>query len=135
MEGARFAFAEVRQGLLPASIAPYVVRKIGPGHARELFTSGRPFDAEEARRLGLVHHVAAPDALDAWVEMQIESFLACGPEAVARNKRLVRDMTSSLALPDLPDRIAQARASDEGQEGAAAFLEKRFPRWLDSTDS
>ena len=135
VEGARFAFAEVRLGLLPASVAPYVVRKIGPGHARELFTSGRQFDAEEARSMGLVHHVVAADQVDARVDLLAEHFLAGGPEAVARNKRLVRDMTASLALLDLPARIAEARASDEGHEGATAFLEKRFPRWLDSTDS
>jgi methylglutaconyl-CoA hydratase len=135
VEGTRFAFAEARLGLLPASIAPYVVRRIGPGHARELFTSGRPFDAEEARSLGLVHHVVAAEDLDARVETLAESFLACGPEAIARNKRLLRDMTAALALPDLPDRIAEARASDEGQEGATAFLEKRPPRWLRSGGS
>lgn len=135
VEGARFAFGEVRLGLLPATIAPYVVRAIGPGHARELFTSGRPFDAEEARSLGLVHHVVAPDALDACVARRIDDYLACGPEAVDANKRLVRDAAASLTAPDLPDRIAAARASPEGQEGIAAFLDKRTPRWLNSRES
>jgi len=121
--------------LLPATIAPYIVRAIGPGRARELFTSGRPFEAEEAERYGLVHRVAAADALDAWVGTVVENFLACGPEAVAANKRLVRDSTAALNLPDLPDRIADARTSAEGQEGIAAFLEKRAPRWLSSADS
>jgi len=133
--GTRFAFAEVRLGLLPATIAPYVVRAIGPGHARELFTSGRPFEAEEARSLGLVHRVVAPDDLDAVVAISVENFLACAPGAVAANKRLVRDLTASLALTDLPDRIAEARAGSEGQEGLAAFVEKRDPTWLRSPGS
>jgi methylglutaconyl-CoA hydratase len=135
VQGTRFAFAEVRLGLLPATIAPYVVRAIGPGHARELFTSGRPFEAEEARSLGLVHHVVAPDDLDASVTVAVSNFLACAPGAVAANKRLVRDLTASLSLTDLPDRIAEARAGSEGQEGLAAFVEKRDPAWLRSPGS
>lgn len=135
VEGTRFAFAEARLGLLPAVISPYVLRAIGPGRARELFTSGRPFEAAEAEAYGLLHHVVAADALDAWVDIMVHNFLACSPEALAANKRLVRDATASLALPDLVDRIAEARASAEGQEGIAAFLEKRTPRWLSSADS
>jgi methylglutaconyl-CoA hydratase len=135
VQGTRFAFAEVRLGLLPATIAPYVVRAIGPGHARELFTSGRPFEAEEARSLGLVHHVVAHEDLDAAVTAVVRDFLACAPGAVAANKRLVRDLTASLTLTDLPDRIAEARAGSEGQEGLAAFVEKRDPAWLRSPGS
>ena len=135
VEGARFGFSEARLGLLPAVISPYVLRAIGPGRARELFTSGRPFEADEAAAYGLVHHVVAADALDAWVEMMVHNFLACAPEAIAANKRLVRDATASRALPDLAERIAEARASAEGQEGIAAFLEKRLPRWSSSADS
>ena len=134
-ERARFAFAEVRLGILPASIAPFVLRKIGPGRARELFTSGRAFDAAEAASYGLVHHVVAEGRLDTTVDDVSRAFLTCGPEAVAANKRLVRDATAAYALPDLPDRIAAARASDEGQEGASAFLEKRLPRWSSSAGS
>ncbi|MGH2540598.1 MAG: enoyl-CoA hydratase-related protein [Actinomycetota bacterium] len=134
-EGARFAFAEVRLGILPASIAPFVLRKIGPGRARELFTTGRAFDAAEAAAYGLVHHVVPADRLDATVDDVARTFLACGPAAVAANKLLVRDATAAYALPDLPDRIAAARASDEGQEGASAFLEKRLPRWSSSEGS
>jgi len=135
VEGARFAFAEARLGLLPAVVSPYVLRAIGPGRARELFTSGRAFDAAQAASYGLVHHVVAAEALDAQVDLVVRDFLACGPEAVAANKRLVRDATASLMLPGLADRIAEARASAEGQEGIAAFLEKRPPRWLSSADS
>jgi methylglutaconyl-CoA hydratase len=134
-DDAPFAFAEVRLGLLPATIAPYVVRAIGPGRARELFTTGRRFTAHEARELGLVHHVVPADGLDDRVAAVAGDLLAGGPEAIARNKRLLRDITASFALDDLPDRIAEARASDEGQEGATAFLEKRPPAWLRSVDS
>ena len=135
VEGARFAFAEVRLGLLPAVISPYVLRAIGPGRARELFTTGRAFDAREAAAYGLVHRVVAADALDAAVAEAVEAICSCGPEAVTANKRLVRDATASLTLPDLADRIAAARTSAEGQEGLAAFLEKRPPRWSRSVDS
>jgi methylglutaconyl-CoA hydratase len=135
VEGARFGFAEVRLGLLPAVISPFVLRAVGAGRARELFTTGRTFDADEAAAYGLVHRVVAPDTIDDAVREVTDAFLLCAPQAVAANKRLVRDATASLALPDLPSRIAEARASAEGQEGIAAFLEKRPPRWLSSAGS
>lgn len=135
VEEARFGFAEVRLGLLPAVISPYVLRAVGPGRARELFTTGRVFAADEAAAYGLVHRVVTPDTIDDAVREVTDAFLLCGAEAVAANKRLVRDATASLALPDLPGRIAEARASAEGQEGIAAFLEKRPPRWLSSAGS
>jgi methylglutaconyl-CoA hydratase len=134
-EGSRFAFAEVRLGLIPAVISPYVLRAIAPGHARELFTTGRTFDAAEAAALGLVHRVAPAEGLDAAVDEVARALLACSPQAIEANKRLVRDATASLALPDLAERIAAARASAEGQEGIAAFLEKRPPAWSISAGS
>jgi methylglutaconyl-CoA hydratase len=82
-----------------------------------------------------VHRVVAPGDLDAAVTDSVREFLACAPGAVTANKRLVRDLTASIALPDLPDRIAEARAGSEGQEGLAAFVEKREPRWLSSPGS
>jgi methylglutaconyl-CoA hydratase len=100
-----------------------------------LFTSARAFDAAEALRLGLVHEVVPADGLDAATAAWVELLLAAGPEAVAECKRLVRDASASLALPDLAERIARARASDEGQEGVTAFLEKRKPRWASSAGS
>jgi methylglutaconyl-CoA hydratase len=132
---ARFAFAEVRSGLLPAVISPFVLRSIGPGRARELFTTGRTFDAGEAAAMGLVHHVVPSDALDPTVDEVARAFLDCGPRAVAENKRLVRDATASFALADLLERLGEARASDEGREGVTAFLEKRPPRWSTSAGS
>jgi methylglutaconyl-CoA hydratase len=126
---ASFGFSEVRLGLIPALISPYVLRAIGPGHARALFTSGRRFDAAEALRLGLVHGLAEPSELDGAVAAACDDMLRAGPFAVAAAKRLLREATASLALPDLPERIASLRAGREGQEGLSAFLEKRDPEW------
>jgi len=126
---ALFGLTEVRLGLIPATISPYVLRRVGPGHARALFVSGRRFGAEEAQRLGLVHRVAAPDDLDQAVSETVADMLAGGPVAIAESKRLVRDASAGLALPDLPQRLAQVRAGAEGQEGLTAFLEKRDPSW------
>ena len=128
-EGTTFAFSEVRVGLLPATISPYVLRAIGPGATRALFTTGRRFDAEEARRLGLVHEVAPGDRLDAIVGEVVDALLHAGPEAVLACKQLVRAATSALTLDDLPERIARARTGAEGREGVAAFLERRSPSW------
>ena len=126
---AMFGFSEVRLGLIPAMISPYVLRAIGPGHARALFTSGRRFGAAEARSLGLVHAVVEPDDLDAAVAEAAADMLRGGPVAIAEAKRLIRDATAPLALPDLAERLAAVRAGPEGQEGLTAFLEKRDPKW------
>lgn len=132
-DGATFAFSEVRLGLVPATISPYVLRAIGPGATRALFTTGRRFGAAEALRLGLVFEVVSEDALDAAVADVVGSFVAAGPEAVTACKRLVRDATAALALDDLPERIAAARVGEEGREGVTAFLEKRSPAWSDGS--
>jgi methylglutaconyl-CoA hydratase len=131
--GTTFGFSEVRLGLLPATISPYVLRAIGPGATRALFTTGRRFDAEEARRLGLVHQVVPEDRLDAAATEVVGELLSAGPDAVFACKRLVREATSSWTLDDLPERIALARTGEEGREGVAAFLERRSPSW--SVDS
>ena len=127
--GAVFGFTEVRVGILPAAISPYVIRAIGPRATRELFTTGRRIDAAEALALGLVHRVVAEDELDAVVDEAVATFLEAAPGAIAASKRLVRESTASLALGDLPERIASARVGDEGREGVTAFLEKRRPSW------
>jgi methylglutaconyl-CoA hydratase len=129
-EGTTFAFSEVRLGLIPATISPYVLRAIGAGATRALFTTGRRFDADEARRLALVHDVASEDLLDARVGEAVEGLLQAGPEAVLACKQLVRAATSALTLDDLPERIARARTGAEGREGVAAFLERRSPSWF-----
>jgi methylglutaconyl-CoA hydratase len=133
--GARFGFTEARLGLIPATISPYVLRKIGPGHAQALFTTAARFDAERAVRIGLVHQVVEPDRLDHAVADHVLALLECGPAAIAETKRLLRDATAHLRLPDLPERLATTRAGPEAQEGLAAFLEKRRPRWAPDSNA
>ena len=134
-DDARFSFSEVRLGLIPALISPYVLRRIGAGHTRTLFTTAATFGAHDALRYGLVHRVVTPEELDASIDDVVDGVLACAPEAIAAVKRLIRDATASVALQDLPDRIVAARTSEAGQEGMAAFLEKRAPRWSASSAS
>jgi enoyl-CoA hydratase/carnithine racemase len=133
-EGALFGFPEARLGLIPATISPYVLRAIGPGHARALFTSGRRLEAAEALRIGLVHQVVPPGELDAAVIQAVDDMLASSPVAIAEAKRLVRDATAELALPDLAVRLAAVRAAPEAQEGLAAFIAKQQPGWVVRSD-
>jgi len=133
--GAVFSLAEVKLGILPAAISPYVLRAIGPRQARDLFLTGERFDADEARRIGLVHSVAEDADLDAAVGRKIEALLTSGPEAVAAAKRLidtVAPLTIDAAFAVTSEAIAERRASEEGREGLSAFLEKRPPRWSGS---
>ncbi len=128
-EGARFAFSEVRLGIAPATIAPFVVRKIGASHARSLFLTGERFGAERAREIGLVHEVVSD--LDAATERKVEQFLKGGPEAMAAVKTMLRELEEgpAEAARMMARRIAELRTSGEGQEGLGAFLEKREPDW------
>ena len=122
----------MRLGISPATIAPYVVAKMGASGARNLFLSGEPFDAARASELGLVHQVVPAPDLDAAVEQKLARLLRAGPQAAIETKALVRSMT---ALADEGRReqtaslIARLRVSEEGQEGLGAFLEKRQPGW------
>jgi methylglutaconyl-CoA hydratase len=134
--GARFAFSEVRLGIVPAVISPYVVRRIGAGNARRLFLTGERFDAERAVAMGLASEVVEPDELDAAVDRLVADVLLGSPDAQRRIKRLleaveVGSLEDACALT--PDHIADARASEEGQEGLRAYLEKRRPRWVPTT--
>jgi methylglutaconyl-CoA hydratase len=122
-ESALFAFSEVRLGLVPATISPFVVEKIGRGHARALYATGETFDAQRALRIGLVHEVAPATQLDEKVEAKLKAVLASGPRAVTAAKKLARsenESTDSYAML-----LARTRTSEEGREGIAAFLEKR----------
>jgi methylglutaconyl-CoA hydratase len=135
-EGARFAFSEVRLGIAPATIAPFVVRKIGASHARSLFLTGERFDAARAREIGLVHESVSPEELDDAVEKKVEELLAGGPDAQASVKALLRQLETlePMDAPGLMSRvISELRTGEEGQEGLAAFLEKREPRWRESS--
>lgn len=131
-EGARFGFTEVRLGLVPAVISPFVVCKIGVSAARELFLTGERFTAARAAALGLVHRVVRLDELDAAVDERVRELLRAAPGAVAAAKELVRAVHGHAAdgVRELVcRRIAERRASEEGQEGLRAFLEKRKPEW------
>jgi methylglutaconyl-CoA hydratase len=131
---ARFAFSEVKLGLVAATISPYVVAAIGPRRARSLFATGRSFDAAFAREIGLIDEVAADRAeLAGLREKIVAEIKLCGPSAVAQSKRLVahvagRPIDHGL-MEDTARRIARARVEPEGQEGVRAFLARRPPAW------
>lgn len=131
-EGTVFAFSEVRLGISPATIAPFVVRKIGHSQVRALFLTGERFDAARAQAIGLLHEVASEEDLDAVVQEKVEGLLLGGPEALAATKALLRELRD--AVPSevteiTARRIAELRTGEEGQEGLGAFLEKRKPAW------
>jgi methylglutaconyl-CoA hydratase len=133
-EQAVFGTTEVRLGLIPSVIGPYVLAAIGPRHARRVMLTGERISAAEALRLGLVHEVVAPDQLDLSVERIVGDLLKSGPGAIAAAKRLLRDLSGRPIEPALIDdtaqRIATLRATGEAREGIGAFLEKRAPAWL-----
>jgi methylglutaconyl-CoA hydratase len=133
-DAAGFCLSEARLGLLPATIAPYVVRALGEQASRRFFVTAERFGAAQAQALGFVHAVCAADELDAKVDELVGAVVANGPMAVRACKRLVqdvahRDIDASLR-EDTAKRIADIRASDEGKEGVQAFLNKRPPGWL-----
>jgi methylglutaconyl-CoA hydratase len=131
-DDAVFGLTEVRLGLIPAVIAPYVISKIGASAARELFLTGARFGASRAAELGLVHAVVAAAELDATVGAYVRDLLAGAPGAIAAAKRLIAECgrrTTSEAATVCAEAIAERRASPEGREGIQAFLEKRPPRW------
>lgn len=129
-----FAASEVRLGLIPSTIGPYLLRAIGPRHARRLFLTGERIDAVHAQRIGLVHEVAEPDQLDARVESIADNLLAGGPAAQSAAKSLIEDIVDRPITRELMEltavRIADIRSQPEAVEGLSAFLEKRKPDWM-----
>ena len=119
-----YAFSEVKLGIIPAVISPFALAKIGAGHARRYFVTGERFGADTALRIGLVSEVA--DDLDAAVDRVVDELRSAGPHAARWAKRLVRERPAG---PETARWIAERRASDEGQEGLRAFLEKRRASW------
>ncbi|MDR5740901.1 enoyl-CoA hydratase/isomerase family protein [Caballeronia sp. LZ016] len=134
VDTAQFCLSEAKLGLMPATIAPYVIRAMGARAAHRYFVTAERFDAAEALRIGFVHRVVASDALDQTVDGIAASIAANSPNAVRECKRLVADMAEraidDVLISDTADRIARIRASDEGREGVRSFLEKRKPSWL-----
>lgn len=127
-----FGFTETKLGIVPAVISPFVVPKIGPSAARALFLTGERFGADRAAAIGLVHRIAAPDALDAEIDGIGAEFASAGPEAMTVAKELVRHALAGdtpAAAAYTARTIAERRTSAEGQEGLRAFLERRDPAW------
>jgi methylglutaconyl-CoA hydratase len=132
---AQFSLSEVKLGLIPAAISPYVIRAIGERNARRYFLTAERFSAAEAFQMGLVHDLAQSDEqLDEKLGVMVDALLANSPQAVAAAKALIARVAGEAITPDLiadtAERIASIRASDEGKEGLSAFLEKRKPAWL-----
>jgi methylglutaconyl-CoA hydratase len=131
---AKFCFSEAKLGLSPATISPYVLRAIGPRAASRYFLTAEVFDAAEALRIGLLSAVVPAAELDAFVGELLVHLLAGGAAAHARIKHLVRDVAGrpidAALQADTARRIAEIRASPEGKEGVASFLEKRKPKWF-----
>jgi methylglutaconyl-CoA hydratase len=133
-EEASFCLSEVKLGLIPATISPYVIKSMGENAARRYFLTAERFSAAEAHRIGFVHELAQAGALDASVAAIVKALVSNSPNAVRQAKVLVRDIAGKpvdhALLADTAQRIAAVRASLEAREGVASFLEKRKPSWL-----
>ena len=133
---ASFCLSEVKLGLVPATISPYVIRAMGERWARRYFVTAERFDAEQAREIGLVHEVTGVNDIDSRLADVVSLCLANGPLALRAAKALVSDFASrdidAALIEDSCERIARIRVSNEGQEGLGAFLEKRDPNWLEN---
>jgi len=134
-----FSFSEVRLGLIPATISPFVLRAIGTRQARRYMLTGERFSASRAREIGLVHEVAEdPDALDQRLEELLDAVRKNSPRAIRRAKRLCREVAGRTVdedlLAEVADRIAEARSSEHGREGVDAFLNDRDPDWVRGDD-
>jgi methylglutaconyl-CoA hydratase len=131
---AKFGLAEVKLGILPAVISPYVIAKIGQSHARALFLTGERFDSDRALRIGLVHRVVdGTPSLDAAIEETTAQIKTSGPEAVRECKKLIAHVASHELIDSIPytiEAIASRRVSPEGQAGMRAFLKKEKPPWI-----
>ena len=133
-ESASFCLSEVKLGLIPAVISPYVAAAIGSRATRRYFITAERFDAETACRLGLVHEVVPSGQLEEKADDLSRMLLRNGPQAMASVKALVSEVALSTLdddlIADTAERIAEIRASEEGREGLSAFLEKRTPNWI-----
>jgi methylglutaconyl-CoA hydratase len=131
-EQAKLGLTEVKLGLIPANIGPYVIHRMGARNAQEVFMNARIFTAQEGVRLGLVNRVVAPDALDAAVEAEVAPYLSCAPGAVRDAKALLRRLggeVSGVAVEGAIDALADRWETNEAREGIAAFFDKRPAPW------
>ena len=132
-DDATFGFTEAKLGIIPAVISPYVLQKIGPSAARELFLTASRFSAKRARRMGLIHKIVPESDLDSAVDECVQEILSSAPGAIAAAKALIKDVAnrpSADVIGLTTTRIAEQRVSAEGQEGMRAFLQKRKPNWI-----
>ena len=134
VDTANYCLSEVKLGLIPATIGPYVIRAMGPRASHRYFLTAERFSAQQAQRIGFVHEVVPADQLDATVSTWVQALLAASPNAVKECKKLVqyvadRDITR-LLIDHTVKAIADIRASDEGKEGVQSFLNKRKPAWM-----
>ncbi len=134
MEDTVFSFSEVKIGIIPATISPYVIKRIGEFNARELMLTGKRFSGAEAARKGLVNQAISTEQLESFLESTLAELRTSSPQAMISCKELIFNITKSQNFNETIDytarMIAEARASTEGQEGMAAFLEKRKPKWV-----
>ncbi len=134
VDTAQYCLSEVKLGLIPATISPYVIRAMGARAAHRYFLTAERFDAGEAHRIGFIHEVVTADALDAKVAEITQALVNAGPEAVKLCKKLVQDVADQPITPALVqmtvEGIADVRVSPEGREGVQSFLQKRKPNWI-----
>lgn len=135
-ENTTFAFSEVKLGIAPATIAPFVIKRIGEFGAKELMMTGKRFKAPEAQKWNLVNHICPIDELENTSQELVKQLLGSAPQAVKETKQLIKKVISSHQNSDeliefTTIKIAELRASEEGQEGMASFLEKRKPNWVE----
>ena len=134
VDSANYCLSEVKLGLIPATISPYVIKAMGESAARRYFITAERFAASEAQRIGFVHEVVNAEALDSKVAEIVKALVSNSPNAVKQAKKLVQDVASREITPELVaatvEGIAQIRASEEGREGVRSFLEQRKPSWL-----
>ena len=133
VDAAHFCLSEVKLGLIPATISPYVIRAMGARAAHRYFLTAERFDAHEAHRIGLVHEVVGPDALDGQVAEWVRALLGASPHAVKACKKLLHDVAereiNAALIRQTVEGIADIRVSSEGKEGVQSFLQKRKPHW------
>lgn len=134
VDTATYCLSEVKLGLIPATISPYVIRAMGTRAAQRYFLTAERFSAAEAHRIGFVHEVVSVEALDATVDQWVSALVSASPDAVRACKRLVADVAGRDITPELiaqtVEAIADIRASEQGREGVQSFLQKRKPNWL-----
>lgn len=137
VDTARFCLSEVKLGLIPATIAPYVIAALGARAAQRFFLTAEVFSAETAARTGFVHEVVDADGLDAAIARYLQAFLAASPAALGEAKRLLREVggraIDDALVADTAGRIADIRASEQGREGVQSFLNKTTPSWQAKT--